>query len=154
MAVVVVTTLHNIKPITDPVVFIVFILLPCFHSSSLFFPLLPSSSLFSGAKDIPRFKIRALQPFLCNPSFVPGPLRGVSAAAAALCAWALQIVRSRPQYMEWLGAVGAAALRAKTPSSPRGRMRQQQQQQQQQRRGRDDDEESYGSGEWWLYGWW
>jgi len=46
MAVVVVTALHNIKPITDPVVFIVFILLPCFHSSSLFFPLLPSSSLF------------------------------------------------------------------------------------------------------------
>ena len=77
----------------------------------------------SGAKDIPRFKIRALQPFLCNPSFVPGPLRKISAAAAALCSWALQIVRSRPQYMEWLGAVGAAALRAKTPSSPRSRAR-------------------------------
>ena len=94
----------------------------------------------SGAKDIPRFKIRALQPFLCNPSFVPGPLQSISAAAAALCAWALQIVRSRPQYMEWLGAVGAAALRAKTPSSPRGRERMRQQK-------RDDEEDSYGSEE-------
>jgi hypothetical protein len=90
----------------------------------------------SGAKDIPRFKIRALQPFLCNPSFVPGPLRSVSAAAAALCAWALQIVRSRPQYMEWLGAVGAAALRAKTPSSPRDRGARSQQ---------NDEDDSYGS---------
>ena len=65
--------------------------------------------------NIPRFKIRALQPFLCNDNFDPELLDQTSMAAAALCAWALQIVRSRPQYMEWLGAEGAEALRLKTP---------------------------------------
>ena len=65
--------------------------------------------------NIPRFKIRALQPFLCNANFDPELLDQTSIAAAALCAWALQIVRSRPQYMEWLGAEGAEVLRMKTP---------------------------------------
>ena len=64
--------------------------------------------------NIPRFKIRALQPFLCNPNFDPSLLDETSIAAAALCAWALQVVRSQPQYLEWLGAEGSEALRSKT----------------------------------------
>ena len=69
--------------------------------------------------NIPRFKIRALQPFLCNPNFDPGLLGQPSAAAAALCAWALEVVRSRPQYLEWLGAEGAEAVRTKTAGGSR-----------------------------------
>ena len=68
--------------------------------------LLKVLSRFDGS-EIPQFKIRALQPFVCDVNFNPSTLVRYSAAAAALCAWCLKVVRSRPQYLEWLGAKGA-----------------------------------------------
>lgn len=49
----------------------------------------------------PVFKIRALQPFLVSSRFHPAALAEHSAVAAALCAWVLRVVCSRPEYLEW-----------------------------------------------------
>jgi hypothetical protein len=64
------------------------------------------------AGNIPQFKIRALQPFVCNSAFRPKKLRAsvsktcgavVANVAAMLCEWVLSVVRSKDDYLQWLG---------------------------------------------------
>ena len=56
---------------------------------------------------IEKFKVRALQPFIVNEAFNPITLQKTSRTAAILCAWVLRIIRSKPDYLEWLGTKGA-----------------------------------------------
>jgi len=51
---------------------------------------------------VAQFKIRALQPFISNPSFNPDILQPVSVPAAALAGWVLAVINSLPDYKAWL----------------------------------------------------
>ena len=73
------------------------------------------------------FKIRALQPFLVSNRFHPAALAAHSLCAAALCAWVLYVVCSRPSYLEWLGEKDAEVVRSASRSALRGHAMPQQQ---------------------------
>eukprot|EP00948_MAST-09A_sp_MAST-9A-sp1_P003478 g3478.t1 len=81
-----------------------------FINSEAFLHILRS---FDGSS-IPEFKIRALHPFITQKGFDPQILANQksksSQIAAVMCSIVLKIIRSRPEYLEWLGAKDMESL--------------------------------------------